>query len=213
MASSGYEATGLEPFSLGKPTEEPRLKLVRAPLGEVRESLGTFDVVTMWHVLEHIEKPVELFADLLKLLRPGGVLVLSVPNFASWQSRAFQAGWFHLDPPRHVNHFEAETLDKFLERFSLDVVDRRTFHVEYGPVGWLQSALNKLTPHPNFLFEFVKDRGALAGQPVLETALNAAISFSAGAALAAPSFAAELVAAARGAGSVLTRVARPRRLA
>jgi len=209
MADRGYDAVGVEPFSLGKPVEEPGLRLVRAEFADVKGELGKFDVVTMWHVLEHIPSPRELLAGVLDVLEPGGVLVVSVPNFASWQSRFFKGGWFHLDPPRHITHFDRSTLHALFEGLDLEVFEERTFHFEYGPVGWLQSAFNRIL-RPNFLFEFVKDRGALANVPFRETALNLLASGAAGALLAAPSVAVEAAAGAAGAGSVLTMCVRRR---
>jgi SAM-dependent methyltransferase len=209
MADRGYEAVGVEPFSLGKPVDEPGLRLIRAEFADVKAEIGTFDVVTMWHVLEHIVSPKELLEGVLDVLAPGGVLVVSVPNFASWQSRFFKGGWFHLDPPRHITHFDRSTLHALLEGLDLEVVSERTFHLEYGPVGWLQSAFNRIL-RPNFLFEFVKDRGALASVPLHETALNLLASGAAGALLAGPSLAVEAAAGAAGAGSVLTMCVRRR---
>ena len=86
MAGRGFEAVGLEPYSLGTTLEEPNLRLVRAPLATAKASLGQFDVITMWHVLEHVMNPVEVLAELRSLLKPDGVLVVSVPNFSSWQA-------------------------------------------------------------------------------------------------------------------------------
>jgi SAM-dependent methyltransferase len=207
-AHGGYDVVGLEPFSLGRPHEEPGLRLVRAPLEESRPSLGRFDVITLWQVLEHVRDPGRLLETLLEHLEPAGVLVVSVPNFASWQSRVFGAGWFHLDPPRHISHFDHATLRALVDRLGLEVLSERTFHLEYGPVGWLQSALNRLLPRSNFLYEFVKDRGALAGVPASQTALNLALSVVGAAALAAPALAVEAAAGLARAGAVLTIAAR-----
>lgn len=209
MVSRGFDVVGVEPFSLGKPVEERRLRLLRAPLEQVKGEIGHFDVITMWHVLEHIDDPKQLLATVKGLLEPGGVLVVSVPNFQSWQSKVFKGGWFHLDPPRHVTHFEKATLWPLLEGAGFEIFEERTFHFEYGPVGWLQSTMNRVL-RPNFLFEFVKDRGALAGVPASETLLNLVGSGLITAGLAAPAVAAEAIAAARGAGSVITVCARRR---
>jgi hypothetical protein len=74
-------------------------------------------------------------------------------------------------------------------------------------VGWLQSALNRIL-RPNFLFEFVKDRGALANVPAHETALNLLASGAAAAAITGPAIAVEMLAGAMGSGSVLTACVR-----
>jgi 2-polyprenyl-3-methyl-5-hydroxy-6-metoxy-1,4-benzoquinol methylase len=210
MSERGYEAVGVEPFSLGRPVDEPHLRLIRAEFADVRDEIGKFDVITMWHVLEHIPSPKDLLEGVLSVLNDDGVLVVSVPNFASWQSRVFKGGWFHLDPPRHITHFDRTTLHSLLEGMNLEIFEERTFHVEYGPVGWLQSAFNRIL-RPNFLFEFVKDRGALADVPLHETALNLLASGAAGALLAGPAFAVEAAAGAMGSGSVLTACVRRRR--
>lgn len=209
-SSRGFDAVGVEPFSLNREVNAPRLRLVRGAVEDLASELGTFDVITMWHVLEHLSDPKPVLARLTKMLRPGGVAVISVPNFESWQSRAFEGGWFHLDPPRHINHFTETTLRALLDEAGLDVFDERTFHFEYGPVGWLQSALNRMLPRKNFLFEFIKDRGALADVPDYQVALNLGASAVLGAVLAAPVTALEVVAGTVGRGSVITVAVRPR---
>jgi SAM-dependent methyltransferase len=208
MAKGPYDVVGLEPFSLGKPLEKPRLQLLRSPLQKVRPQLGQFDVVTLWQVLEHVEDPASLLADLATHVRPDGVMIVSVPNFASWQGRLFGAEWFHLDPPRHVSHFELPSLRALLGRLGFEVFRERSFHIEYGPVGWIQSALNLILPRRNFIYEFVKDRGALAGVSRATTAANLAASVLVGTALLAPSVLVEVAASLARAGAVITVAAR-----
>jgi SAM-dependent methyltransferase len=210
MAQAGYDVVGVEPFSLGRPTSGPRLRLLRAPLADCGPELGQFDVITLWQVLEHVRDPGAVLGALLAHLRPGATLLVSVPNFASWQSRAFGPGWFHLDAPRHVTHFERATLDALLDHHGLEPFAERTFHLEYGPAGWLQSVLNRVALRRNFLYELVKDRGALADLSRGEVGLNLAFSTLLGAALAAPVVAVEGLAALGGAGAVLTVAARRR---
>ncbi len=163
MAGEGFEVVGLEPFSLGAPETSAggQLTLRREPLATAKKDLGTFDVITMWHVLEHIPNPVEVLNELKELLNPGGVLLISVPNFESWQSKVFEGSWFHLDPPRHLLHFTRSTLDGTLGRAGFSAVKEFRFIPEYGSSGWLQSALNRVLPHANYLYELAKDRGAL----------------------------------------------------
>jgi SAM-dependent methyltransferase len=209
MAGRGFEAVGLEPYSLGTTLEEPNLRLVRAPLAQVKDSLGRFDVITMWHVLEHLEHPVELLKELRSMLAPGGVLVVSVPNFASWQSGVFKGGWFHLDPPRHLLQFEPSTLEDCLRRAGFSVSDQVPFLPEYGTSGWIQSALNRVLPHQNFLYEWVKDRGALASMSTAGRALHFAASVAGSVPLFAASIPVEFLAARGNKAAALTVVATP----
>ncbi len=204
MAGRGFDVVGLEPYSLGRTLEEPSLKLVRAPLAEVKASLGTFDVITLWHVLEHLERPLPLLRELRELLRPGGALVVSVPNFASWQSRVFKGGWFHLDAPRHLLQFEPATLEDCLRRAGFRVTQQFPFLPEYGTSGWIQSALNRVLPHRNFLYEWVKDRGALADMGASQRAAHFAASVAGSLPLFAASLPVEFLAARGNRAAALT---------
>jgi SAM-dependent methyltransferase len=208
MAQDGYDAVGLEPFSLGAPATEPSLTLLRKPLAEAREELGKFDVITLWHVLEHVHKPIELLRDLSAHLADDGVFVISVPNFGSMQSALFKGSWFHLDPPRHLLHFEAETLADTLRSAGLREADEQPFLPEYGTSGWVQSCLNGVLPHKNFLFELVKDRGALGGMSASTTAAYLAASVVLGAPVFAASLPIETFAAGRNRAAALTVAAR-----
>jgi SAM-dependent methyltransferase len=208
MAQAGYDAVGLEPFSLGKPTEGERLLLIREPLESAAPRLGRFDVITLWHVLEHVPRPVDVLKRLEGLLAPDGVLIVSVPNFQSWQSRLFRGSWFHLDPPRHIIHFEADTLENCLREARLETTKRWEFLPEYGSSGWLQSTLNQVLPHRNYLYEVVKDRGALKDLGAASHGLHFATSLLMGAPTVALTMPVEAVASAFGRGAALTFAAR-----
>jgi SAM-dependent methyltransferase len=68
------------------------------------------DAVIMSHSLEHIPDPVAALARVRRALRPGGLLVITLPNFACWQRKRFGSTWFHLDLPRHRTHFTSRSL-------------------------------------------------------------------------------------------------------
>jgi 2-polyprenyl-3-methyl-5-hydroxy-6-metoxy-1,4-benzoquinol methylase len=101
-----------------------------------------FDIIILWHVLEHITRLGALLDELPRHLEPGGLLVISVPNFGSWQSRFFKQHWFHLDIPRHVSHFEHDWLKETLGSMGLEIVSRNTFTASQNIYGFLQSGLN-----------------------------------------------------------------------
>jgi SAM-dependent methyltransferase len=204
MSLSGYEVVGLEPFSLGQSVTKDRLTLMQAPLEAVEGELGEFDVITLWHVLEHLKQPDRLLARLAERLRPGGVILVSVPNFRSWQRDLFNGGWFHIDPPRHLIHFDPETLRATLLRAGLEQVGERRFLPEYGSSGLVQSALNSILPRKNFLYELAKDRGALKGVSRASYALHLAASVSLGSPMLAASLPMEALASAGNKQAVLT---------
>ena len=76
----------------------------------------SFDAVTMWDVLERAHRPREVLRQVRTLLKPGGMLVISTHNVASWPSRRFQQEWDLLNLPRHLVHFSPDTLRDLLRR-------------------------------------------------------------------------------------------------
>jgi SAM-dependent methyltransferase len=81
----------------------------------------SFDVVTLWHVLEHLPRPVEALKRIRALLKPGGILIIAVPNFDSIQARVFRGRWYHLEVPRHLYHFTPGGLRRLLDDGGFDV--------------------------------------------------------------------------------------------
>lgn len=81
-----------------------------------------FDVIRMWSVLEHTPNPKEVLAEIFKILKEGGVLVLQVPNIRSKAFELFGSHWTGLDLPRHLVHFSPETLEGLLDSVGFDVV-------------------------------------------------------------------------------------------
>jgi SAM-dependent methyltransferase len=94
---------------------------------------ASFDVITMGQVLEHIHNPRSVIEAAAGALRPGGMLVISVPNLDSWGFRFFGPDWWPLDLPRHLIHFTPATLRRFVEASGLEVVDLRLL----GRTSWM----------------------------------------------------------------------------
>ena len=114
-----------------------------------------FDLVILFQVLEHLAEPLSTLRHGAALLEPGGTMVVAVPNFASWQSRAFGPSWFHLDVPRHVSHFSPTALRLAVEQMGLRVVRTGFASPEHDPYGWVQSALNRLGFEQNLLTKWL----------------------------------------------------------
>ncbi|MCA9116809.1 MAG: class I SAM-dependent methyltransferase, partial [Planctomycetaceae bacterium] len=99
----------------------------------------SFDAVTMWNALEHVHQPRETIRAAGEALRPGGLLVIGVPNFSSWASEKFQQYWNGLELPRHLNHFAPHTLSNMLESegFRMQSLD----HI--ARVGWVRRSARR----------------------------------------------------------------------
>lgn len=105
--------------------------------------------IIMWHSLEHLPNPRQSLTDAALRLRSEGVLVIAIPNAASFQRRLFGSSWFHLDLPRHLTHLSEHQLVGALKEESLTVL--KVSHVRGGQVlfGWLQGLVACLPGHPN----------------------------------------------------------------
>jgi 2-polyprenyl-3-methyl-5-hydroxy-6-metoxy-1,4-benzoquinol methylase len=115
-----------------------------------------FDMITMWHSLEHMPHPVQTIAEIARILKPGGKLLLEVPNLASWQARIGGGRWFHLDSPRHLYHFTPSQLEAIFIEHGLSLLKTETLSLEQGFYGMYQSCLNRLTTENNVLYSLLK---------------------------------------------------------
>ena len=117
---------------------------------------GSFDAIIMWHVLEHMIDPQTTVAHVARLLRPGGVFLCAVPNFGSIEARFARDKWFHLDVPRHLNHFTVPALRALLATHGF-VVERASYvSLEYDYFSFTQSVLNRLGLRHNLLYNVLR---------------------------------------------------------
>lgn len=103
-----------------------------------------FDLIIMNQVLEHLADPMRRLQAASRLLRPGGWLIVGVPNLDSWQFRYSREHWVQLDIPRHLGHFTPAALDGALQRAGLRAESIRYPNLEYDPFGWAQAVMNQL---------------------------------------------------------------------
>jgi SAM-dependent methyltransferase len=165
---------------------------------------GSFDAVTLWHVLEHWPDPAVPLALAARLLRPGGVLLAGVPNFASPEARLTRAGWFHLDVPRHLVHLGPGDLERLLSAQGLEVRAWSYLAPEYDLFSLVQSAQNALGLRQNLLYGILRSPAArLVDGPPAQTLLALLLAVPLGL-LAAPL---TFVLAALRAGSSVTALA------
>ncbi len=159
MADRGCECHGIERGEFPADEAAGAIRFHKQRLEDVGFEDGYFDVAVLWHVLEHISQPAELVSETARIVRPGGLLVLAVPNFASLQARLYGPDWFHLDLPRHVQHFTPATLGRCLGQGGFRIVDSSTWSIEQNLYGHLQSALNKLAgfARPNAMYGLLKN--------------------------------------------------------
>ncbi len=129
LARRGREVTGLERGAARSDFEDLAIEQVAGA--------GEWSAVVLWHALEHLPRPGGAIGAAARLLRPGGVLAIAVPNLSSLQARAFGDRWLHLDLPRHLVQLPARTLIAGVREAGFDV--ERVSHARGGQVvvGWL----------------------------------------------------------------------------
>jgi len=119
MRQLGWQVTGLDtsPAAVQRVCKELGIDALAGSLPHAGlADDDRFDLVTMWQSLEHVHQPLSVLREARRLLVPGGMLVLSVPNIDSLPFRWFGPAWFGLDLPRHLTHFTPPTLRQMLEK-------------------------------------------------------------------------------------------------
>jgi 2-polyprenyl-3-methyl-5-hydroxy-6-metoxy-1,4-benzoquinol methylase len=81
-----------------------------------------YDVIAMWHSLEHFPSPWTVLEAAANRLKPGGTLLIAIPNIASLQAKTLRENWFHLDAPRHLFFWAPEDLARLINAFGLETI-------------------------------------------------------------------------------------------
>jgi SAM-dependent methyltransferase len=114
FAAHGYEVSGVEPSEgAAGHARERGIDMHHGTLDDAPWAPGSFDAVIFNHVLEHVDDPVDAIE------RAAALLAIAVPNFGSWHRRFFGSAWFQLDLPRHVQHFDRDSLSAVVQRAGL----------------------------------------------------------------------------------------------
>ncbi len=93
--------------------------------GDTIEKLesNSFDVITMWHVLEHVPDVEHQVAELKRLLKPSGTIIIAVPNFKSYDANYYKEFWAAYDVPRHLWHFSKTAIEKLFDKQNMNLED------------------------------------------------------------------------------------------
>lgn len=129
-SKSGWKVHGMEP---NKKAASLALDKGIALKNSLEEFKGErFDVVTLWHVLEHIPNLDETISLLTDLVKPGGTLIIAVPNYKSFDAAYYGEFWAAYDVPRHLWHFSKTAIEKlFSQNFKMEKVEPMIFDSFY----------------------------------------------------------------------------------
>jgi SAM-dependent methyltransferase len=124
MASDGWGVTGIEPDEKTRNYAISTHGLSVYP--EVQLSAfknSSFDVITMWHVLEHVSDLNRRMEETHKLVKPGGTIIIAVPNCESADAEKYRNFWAGYDLPRHLYHFAKSDLFRLAQKFGFEIVN------------------------------------------------------------------------------------------
>ena len=164
----GWTTQGVEPERTAADLARSRGLDVRiAHLEESGLPERTYDVVTAFHVLEHVPDARAFLETIQEWARPGGYVTIEVPNFNSVERRRLGERWKHLRPREHVVHFTPDTLQRAFRIVGLEpVLVRSPLYV--GPPQSVDHALSELVRHGplSALIRMATREGELDGKPV-----------------------------------------------
>ncbi len=95
---------------------------VREKISDFNPGNWKFDCITLWHVLEHIHDLNVAIEDIKKILAPGGVLIIALPNCNSWDALKYEKFWAAYDLPRHLYHFNKASFQNFADLHQMKIV-------------------------------------------------------------------------------------------
>lgn len=126
MQQAGWNTTGIEPDADARQVATEQFQINLLDASEL-ESLNTaqFDVITLWHVLEHIHDLQRTIQKLKDLLKPDGVLIIAVPNYTSLDAYHYGPYWAAYDVPRHLYHFSPFSMEQLMKNNGLRVMSKK----------------------------------------------------------------------------------------
>ena len=157
LQQAGWDATGIEPGVRPASIARDRgLDVYCGMLKTCQLEAASFDMAAAWMVIEHVQDPRDTLQRIHALLKPGGVLLFSIPNAGCWEAKFFGSCWNAWDLPRHLHHFTPESVRSLLLQsgFSdIAIMHQRNLSYALGSLGlvllarWPESKLGRWLLH------------------------------------------------------------------
>jgi 2-polyprenyl-3-methyl-5-hydroxy-6-metoxy-1,4-benzoquinol methylase len=121
LKSLGWQTQGIESDPKSAQIALARgLEIINQPFSSGLATEQSLDAILLCHVIEHLPDPIKVVRECHRLLKSGGILIMLTPNTQSLGYRHFGRNWLHLDPPRHLNLFNANNMCRMLENAGFD---------------------------------------------------------------------------------------------
>jgi len=128
MTKETFSVSGVEPNKKARTIANERLDNKVAV--SIDELDNRFDVITLWHVLEHVPEPEKLIEKLKERLQPNGIILVAVPNFKSYDAGFYGKYWAAYDVPRHLWHFSANAVQKLFNRHKMELIAQKPLYFD-----------------------------------------------------------------------------------
>ena len=116
---NGWKTVGIEPSEKAKAIAQKKGVELKSNLSDLENH--SFDVITMWHVLEHVPNLENQIKELKRLVKPNGSIIIAVPNFKSYDANYYKEFWAAFDVPRHLWHFSKTAIQKLFSVENLEL--------------------------------------------------------------------------------------------
>jgi len=151
LNSKGWHSIGVEPNEKAKRLSDAKNVISVKNSSEIQNH--TFDVISMWHVLEHVEDLKHQFQEFERLLNPDGIIVIAVPNHKSYDASYYKNFWAAYDVPRHIWHFSESSIKKISKKYGFQLIATKPMWFDSFYVSLLSEKYK--TKKANFLRAFI----------------------------------------------------------
>jgi 2-polyprenyl-3-methyl-5-hydroxy-6-metoxy-1,4-benzoquinol methylase len=144
MQTNGWQTTGIEPDEATR-KRAADIHNVNVLPADAFYSLpaGSFNVITMWHVLEHVHDLHRYIEQLKEVLKPGGRIFIAVPNYTSYDASVYRNYWAAYDVPRHLYHFSPASMKQLLASHELQLHSMRSMRYDSFYISFLSEKYKK----------------------------------------------------------------------
>ncbi len=147
MSHRGWEVSGVEPNPKARSMAEQQLKSAISP--KLKTVKDEYDIITAWHVIEHVHDLTKTIKHLAKRLSKNGYLVIAVPNIMSHDASHYRQNWAAYDVPRHLYHFSQSSFKQLVTSKKLKI--KQIFPMKFDAFYVSLLSEKYTTGKPNYL--------------------------------------------------------------
>jgi len=167
MQKAGWQVTALEPDETARTNAKEQYNISLHPPEHLFSlAPASFNLITLWHVLEHVHELHTYLKTFHSLLSEEGSLIIAVPNYKSYDATAYSVAWAAYDVPRHLYHFSPESMKHLLHRHGFRITKYRRMWFDSFYISLLSEKYltGKSRPFKAFLTGFISNLHALGNR-------------------------------------------------